>query len=207
MTHIFLANDIGTTQESVVEEFLSMTEKEMNLEDRINPYNFSSEVISNFNSLSRDAHGYLRLVDCITALVENEFPIHYELICKKVAPLMGNEKATVKVRREVDYALKSLSTLKQKDNFLYPQSYDKITPRAVGNTRSIDYISPDELMEAMLVIAASCVGITREALYAEAARAYGFNRNGGKIQTAMQMAYNQILDSGRGNEVDGKLIV
>lgn len=37
--------------------------------------------------------------------VERECPIHYELLCKRVATLFGNIKATVKVRNSVEYVL------------------------------------------------------------------------------------------------------
>ncbi len=123
-----------------------------------------------------------------------------------MAPLFGNEKATVKVRREVDYALSLLQNVERKGDFFYPDKCSEIIPRTVGNTRSIEHISTDELIEAMLAIADSRIGITKESLYTETARAYGYSRAGGKIQIALKLACEQLLSTGRALELDGKII-
>lgn len=193
-------------QELETEDFLSISTKEVSFEAKSNPYGFANEITTSFSNLPRDMSGYLCLGDCITAIAENEYPVHYDVICKRVAPLMGNEKATVKVRRQVDYALQSLKTVRRKGDYFYPLNFGKILPRTVGNTRSIDNISTDELVAAMVVIAGTCIGITKESLFSETARSYGFNRTGGKIQSALQSAYDQLLSEEKGQEVDGKLL-
>jgi len=131
----------------------------------------------------------------------------YELLCKKVAPLFGNEKATVKIRREVDYALRSLQGIVRKGDFFYPAGNAKIIPKAVGNTRPINHISIDELAEAMLIIASNSYGIMKDSLFQATAREYGFARSGEKIQIAMQNAYEVLLKSKRVKETDGKVVL
>lgn len=101
--------------------------------------------------------------------------------------------------------MESLRTVKRKGDYFYPLSYEKTTPRTVGDTRSIDFISHDEISGTMVVIASTCVGITKDALFAETARVYGFNRAGGKIQVALQFAYYQVFETGKAKEVDGKV--
>jgi very-short-patch-repair endonuclease len=193
---------------TIVEDaFLSMNNKDSSPEDRINPYGFGQQGDTDFSNLPRDTYGYLNLGDCIKAAVENEYPLHYELLCKKVAPLFGNEKATVKIRREVDYALRSLQGIIRKGNFFYPVGYAKIMPKAANNTRPVNYISPDELAEAMLVIASNSYGIMKDSLFQVTAREYGFARSGERIQAALQQAYALLLKSERVKESDGKVIV
>ncbi len=188
-------------------DFLNMEKIDFSKADSINPYGFEKQKDTNFSNLPRDASGYLNLDDYIKAAVENEYPLHYELLCKKVAPLFGNEKATVKIRREVDYSLKTLQGVNRKGDFLYPVKYTKIIPKAIDNTRPINYISPDELAEAMFVIVSKSYGIMRDSLFQVTAREYGFARSGERIQKALQQAYKILLNSGRVTELDGKVVL
>lgn len=195
------------TQPSAENGFLNLDQGSEG--DRIatsNQYSFGEQTPTRFDDLPRDAYGYLNLGDCIKAIVDNEYPIHYELLCKNLAPLFGNEKATVKVRREVDYALKYAKEIVRKGEFLYPVNYTKIIPKAAGNVRPINHISLDELAEAMFIIVSNSYGIFKDSLFQSVAREYGFARSGGKIQTAMQNAYDILLKSGRIKEIDGKVI-
>lgn len=189
-------------------EFLSINEKESSASsDKIvSPYGFEKQASTSFSNLPRNAYGYLDLGDCIKAIVDNEYPVHYELLCKNLAPLFGNEKATVKVRREVDYALKSLKGVVRKVDFFYPSGYTKVIPKATGNTRPINYINIDELAEAMLVIVSNSYGILKDSLLQSTAREYGFARSGEKIQVTLQQAYEFLLRSGRVKETDGKVV-
>ena len=187
--------------------FANIDKREINLQDVENPYRLGKQLQTNFSGLPRDVEGYLRLEDCITATVENEFPLHYEVLCKNLAPLFGNEKATIKIRRHVDYSLETLKDVVRKGDFFYPANYKTITPRAVGNTRPIDHISVDELAEAMFLIVSKSFGIMEESLLQSVAREYGFARSGEKIQKAMQKAYKKLMNSGRIRETEGKVVV
>ena len=193
-------NDLRTLSE---EEFLSMHRKDLSPEDNINPYGFQRQIDTFMPS---KANRFYSIEGCIKAAVDSEYPLHYELLCKRVAPLFGNEKATVKVRREVDDALHSMRDVMRKGDFLYPSGFTKIIPRAFGNTRPIDYISSLELGEAMIIIIANSYGITKENLLQATAREYGFARSGEKIQIALQDAYDDLLNSGRVKEIDGKVV-
>lgn len=193
----------------VESEFLSINEKESTTpssDNIVNPYGFENQASKDFSSLPRNASGYLSMGDCIKAVVDNKYPIHYELLCKNPAPLLGNEKATVKVRREVDYALKSLKGVVRKGDFFYPSGYTKVIPKATGNTRPINYINTDELAEAMLVIVSNSYGILKDSLLQSTAREYGFARSGEKIQITLQKAYEFLLKSRRAKEADGKVV-
>ena len=121
--------------------------------------------------------------------------------------MFGNEKATVSNKREVGYALKSIKEVVQKGDFLYPQDLSEIMPRVVGNARPIEYISTDEIAQAMIIIASSCVGINKDTLFSETTRAYGFSRTGEKIYAKLENGYKYILDNPIGEEVDGKIII
>lgn len=148
----------------------------------------------------------LKLADCIELLVHNEYPIHYELLCQKLSPLLGREKATSVVRKEVDYALRFMEErIVRKGDFFYPASFVEIPVRQ-ANGRNIKHISTDELAAAMLRVLNKCVGTTRSALIDETIRAFGFNRRGSNIAKAMNTAFDFLVVQGQIAECDGKIV-
>ena len=179
----------------------------MSIADIANPYGFDPPNTTDFNTLPRNRSGYLQLADCIELLVHNEYPIHYELLCQKLSPLLGREKATSVVRKEVDYALRSMGErVDRKGDFFYPASFTEI-PARQANGRNIKHISTDELAAAMLRVLSKCVGTTRSALIDETTRAFGFNRRGTNITKAMNEAFSQLISSGQLQELDGKILL
>ena len=207
-------------QESVQEEglgienFYEETEDEsasfVNLEDKPQIGVFDRDQIYGFEK-SKPLYLYQLRVESnttrgyIIAIVEREYPIHTEVLYQIMAPLYGNEKVTVKVRREVDYGLYCLKDyLICKNGFWYPKDYDHITVR-MPNTRKIQHISTEELAEAMMIILKQCYGATKDALCVETARVYGFNRTTSNIKEAMIKAVDTLIDSGRVTEEEDKL--
>ncbi len=189
------------------DEFITVEEKPVDVEKAANPYGFAAPVDTDFKQLPRDRSGYLRMTDCVELLVKNEYPIHYELLCQRLSPLLRREKATSVVRREVDYALRSIKDrVVRKGDFLYPADYTEIPVRQ-ANGRPIKHISTDELAAALLLVLRQCVGTTRAALIDETTRAYGFNRRGANIVSAMNAAYEQLVAEGKVTEVDGKVVL
>ena len=92
----------------------------------------------------------------------------------------------------------------QKGEFLYPADYTEI-PIRLPNSRKIQHISIEELETALIAILKTCVGTTREAICAEAARVYGFQRSGPNISNAMTEALVNLLNKGLIEEVEGKI--
>lgn len=189
-----------------VEPFMTVEDKPVSIEDITNPYGFDLPNTTDFRTLPRDRSGHLRLADCIELLVHNEYPIHYELLCQKLSPLLGREKATSVVRKEVDYALRFMSErVVRNGDFFYPASFDEIPVRQ-ANGRSIKHISTDELAAAMIRVLSKCVGTTRAALIDETTRAFGFNRRGANIAKAMGEAFESLATQGQIAECDGKIV-
>lgn len=188
------------------DDFVSIEKKNISVEEQLNPYGFEEEKLVSFSDLPRNYSGYLSIEDCIVEVVKQRFPIHYDLLCKELAPLFGNEKATVKVKREVDYGLSKLGKrIIIKDNFLYPCNYEKITPRQ-DNTRKIDYVATEELAEAMLSVLDKCIGATKETLCTETARAYNYNRITEKISSAMDRSFELLLQENHVEILEGKVV-
>lgn len=188
-------------------DFLKLDKKERNLELESNPYGFTYMRETDFSKIPRDMYGHVSVEDCIMMIINNEYPVHYDSLCRSLAFLWGNEKATVKVRNEINFYLDKLNRkIIVKDNFLYPVNYQTIKPKS-NNTRPIDLISTEELAEAMIRIANVCIGPTLDTLCTETARSYGYGRNTNKVTTAMKEAYGVLLQNGRLKEMDGKVVI
>lgn len=192
------------TLDSNAAGFLNIEEKKAVIDEK-NPYGFEPTSETDFSILPKNSNGLLNLTDCIKAVVNTEFPVHYDVLCQRLTPLFGNEKATVKVKRQVDYGLKLLKReISRKGDFIYPKQYLSVSAR-LPNTRKIQHISTEELSAAMITILKTCVGTTREALCAETTRVYGFNRAGQNISAAMNSAVDNLIESGCIEEIEGKL--
>lgn len=188
---------------------LKETKEYLNLSDETstsnisNPYGFDSYKPTALSRIiARGGSNYLR--ECLIAVVTNEYPIHIELLCQRVAHLFGNEKATIKVRREVEWALRNIPTITRKGDYLYPAGYKEIRIK-LPNFRKIQHISTEELATAMLQILKTYIGANRKALTDETSRVYGFTRTGQNISIAMNEAVDYLIRNKLVEEVEGKL--
>lgn len=155
--------------------------------------------------------GTVGLCRAMKHIIEVEYPIHYELLCKRIAPIYGNQKATVKIRNEVDYGLKRIgSEIVRKEDFLYPRIYDKVVAKApeVGSVpRLIAHISDEEIGVAMIQVVSESYGITKGCLFQIVAKAFGFSRMGINISNAFARVFDRLVNDGKLSFVEGKIMV
>jgi len=150
--------------------------------------------------------------ETIRKTIENQQPIHFEALCRILAPIWGNQKATNVIRREVNYYFRwhLNDTVKVNGDFVSLVGFNDLkvrVPKSSYDIRPIEYICEDELSLALTTIAKHSFGITPEDLITETARVYGFKRTGGKISSTLRKVYNQLVTNGRIKEIDGKVNV
>jgi len=192
-------------EDITVSDFENVQIKEISENTIYEQYGFTQFETTSFSSLPKNSNGYLEVTDCIMQVINTEYPVHYDILCQRMAPLYGNEKATIKIRREVDYGLSKLTDkYLRKGDFLFPTNYTDI-PIRMPNERKIQHISTDEIATAMISILKTCVGTTKESLCTETAKVYGFNRIGQNIMNAMDLAYNFLISDDKIEEIDGKV--
>lgn len=195
----------GDPAQSDAADYISIDEIPKADLSKDNPYGFEQHSKYSFSTLVRDAFGYIDAKDAIEMVVQNEYPVHFEILCQRVVGLFGNEKATVKVKREVEYHLRfMIGRVIRKGDFLYPGNYNGI-PIRLPNERKIQHISVDEIAEAMLRILPTYIGTDRTELISETARVYGFARVGQNISNTMMQAVQLLIDRGQISETEGKL--
>lgn len=178
-----------------------------------NPYSFNYYEEANVYEIKRPSNDTIYLKNVINHVVQKEAPIHFELLCKRVAGLFGNQKVTVKVRDSVNYVIDKYlaDKLEREDGFLWIKGVENITARIplsddVG-VRAINHISKKEVAEAMLQIVSKSIGITSNDLYLVTARAFGFSRTGGNINNVMQQACEYLIEAGIVKNSGGKIML
>ena len=193
-------------EELTEETYLTIDVKNTKLEVIDNPYKFEFRNYADFGQIPKDSNGCLDLADCIMEVVNAEFPVHYDLLCKRIAPLFGLEKVTSTVRQEVNFKLLELTEyVIRKGEFFVPNKDVVIAP-VYNNTRQIQHISTEELAAAIYNVANVCVGATVDSVFSETTKAYGFKRRTEKINSFMKEAYDSLKLSGKVREVDGKIV-
>jgi very-short-patch-repair endonuclease len=175
-------------------------------------YGFQKYRETNVHDVKRDRDDLTYCANVLKYVIQNEFPVHFELLCKRVATLFGNQKATSKVRNYVDYVLNGnlKDEIVRKDDFCWPTAARKAEvriPKDDCGNRPITYISTDELAEAMYEIADKSFGIKRDDLFVTTARLYGFNRTGGNITLALQLAMDKLDEDQKVNITNDKVTV
>ncbi|MCD8079584.1 MAG: hypothetical protein LUF04_03970 [Bacteroides sp.] len=150
----------------------------------------------------------------ITAILEKEQPIHTEYLSRKMAPFLGYEKATAKVKDYIHDILKNQmrNQVEYKSEFCWLKTMQEIRvriphPESYQPPRPIQYIATEEIAKAMLCIASQSYGIYPTELKAVTTKEFGFTRMGDNIQVAMYKAYNYLLDNNKIKEVEGKVTV
>lgn len=180
------------------EELLEEIEERVESENQdIDKYGFKYYKVANINELyllSSDVQGVSQAIEKV---VNIESPIHFELLCKRIAPLTGREKATKVVKNIVNLALAYCKgTVEHRYDFVWEKNETVPTvriPESSYDVRDINHIAPEEIAEAMMTITLSSYGITKEGLFAETRRVFGFSRAGQKIIKAFDEVYNTLI--------------
>ena len=200
--------------ESLLTQIDENTLDDMELEESVEPrqmenigYGFDTYNWVDVNDYWQDTS-----IEKIRKIIEAQQPIHFEALCKILAPLWGNRKATNVIRRNVNYYLKHYlgDTVDQIDGFVTIRGFGNLrvrVPETTEDVRPIEYISKSELALAMKTIAGKSFGITPDGLITETARAFGFKRTGDKISTTLKSVYEKMLKENVVKEVDGKVCV
>ena len=152
------------------------------------------------------------VTETIKNVIENQQPIHFEALCRILAPIWGNQKATNVIRDEVKYYFKMRlnNDIEVDDNFVSLVGFKDLKvriPKSSNDIRPIEYICDSELALALTTIAKHSFGISPENLITETARAFGFKRTGGNISFNLKRVYEKLLLDGIIKEIEGKVNV
>lgn len=146
-------------------------------------------------------------------LIEEEAPIHKELLFRRLVTSFRSGKLTESVKRTLEEALgKLIGQEFTVDVAAFIWRADQKTPTVrippiEGEARAFEHIPKEELAEAMLVILKNAYGATPDSLYHELCYVYGCDRMTQKIRTRCEEALFFLLMSEKVRLVDGKIKV
>lgn len=180
--------------------------------DSKNPYNFPKYVEGEWwnRTIHPGDDNLSRIAASIRAVVKVEQPIHMELLYKRVGASFTTGRATQAVRDTIDSAIQKRmrGEVVIEDQFIRFTNFTNVQVRMseVGcSDRPIEYISIPEIAAAMERILDGAFGIERSVLCSEAARVFGFERNGQKIKQRTNEAVDYLEQNRKISVYDGKI--
>ncbi len=121
----------------------------------------------------------------LAELVQNEGPVHFDYAVERLAAAWGIKQVTPQITHAVKEALNNLLREQKvvlKGSFLWPPTL-KETPIRVPvqgipeTKRKAEYIAPEEVESAMLLVTRYALGISQESLIWETAKVFGLNHS------------------------------
>ena len=207
--------DANIEDEYIVDETVPTFE----IEERVEPSEISNEGYG-FDEYKRayplnfrkDDGTIKQIQEIVYDVIAIEQPIHFEELCRRVAPLWERQKVTSVVRGEVrrifDWYLKKFIS-EDKYEFVRLKDFTDVKVRIPNENddylRPIGYICDEELRLAMKTIAQHSFGITPDDLFIVTAREFGYKRTGKDIVNALRSAYDNMLKLNEATEIDGKV--
>jgi hypothetical protein len=159
-------------------------------------------------------HGAIRdKKDIILDVIAIEQPIHFDELCRRIAPLYGRQKVSSVLRNEVNqiFRYKLRGKIVNEDSFIRITGYENIKVRVPNPDddyiRPIEYICAKELALAMKTIASHSFGITPDNLVVQTAREFGYKRTSENITGTLKKVYDRMLNNYEVEEIDGKVHV
>jgi hypothetical protein len=137
----------------------------------------------------------------LTELIQNEGPIHFEYTVERLATAWGIKHVTPKISHAVKEALNNLireQKVTLKGSFLWPMGLKK-TPIRVPmqgvpeSKRKPDYITPEEIESAMIMVAQYALGISDESLVSETAKVFGLNHGGEEAKIVFSEVLKRLV--------------
>lgn len=193
-------------QEKLFDEIEELEERELVAINDGDLYHFAEMKEPEYEQLPTDSYGQIQLRDAIELLVSCKYPIHRDAIAQELCPYLGYQRAGSKIKRIVNATIDRMKSVELHGDFVYPKGYEAV-PAYGGQGRTIKYISVDELCSALMLVARGLIGSTRESLIENTARAYGFNRIGVHISSALNEAFDRLVQEGKVTLLDNRVKV
>ena len=157
-----------------------------------NAYNFAKYSEYDIKKCNRD------ISKGLYEMIKMEQPVHFDIICQRLCPLMGREKGTSVVQKRIRTLIRRNEEKYIKKDDFYSIAKDKndYKVREAGN-RQIKYISIDEITNGMMKILKQNIGLTKEELIKETVKLFGFRRTGENIEKRMEIGLNSLVNANK----------
>lgn len=156
--------------------------------------------------------GYIR--EKAIKIIREEGPIHIDLICSRIVPLLRKIKVTSTLKLEIQKVLRAKSyyfeipeEIEYSQNFYWMQGTKREKARVSnesGYVRPIEYIHWDEIEDVLCKLIRKNYGINETGLITETARLFGFNRTSENIKEKIKSGIKSLQDNDKVEIQDGK---
>jgi len=158
-----------------------------------------------FYEAERGGRAMADLVSLIKAIAEKEGPIHFDLLCQRVAAGYRMSRVGESIEKIVRSAVKEAAldkTITLKHEFVWNGSYDPdgLIPRrppANGDPRKVELVPIEEMAAAVVWILKKDRGVPRDSLVTNVARVMGYDRTGHKVEDRIDKALSLLLEKDR----------
>ncbi|GAA5819224.1 MAG: DEAD/DEAH box helicase [Methanobrevibacter sp. CfCl-M3] len=159
--------------------------------------------ISMFNEIIPTSTTCSSLSEAIQEILSNEHPVHITHLSKLLLSYLNQRRVTDGIRNQIVLEIEENELGKIRGEFVYldasnmPLTTDlTITPR-IPNNRPIDHISTSELMKGMFIIVDKSFTHTKESLFNETGKLFGFKHLDDKIFKALDDTFKELLNNNR----------
>jgi hypothetical protein len=137
----------------------------------------------------------------LAELIQNEGPVHFNYAVERLAATWGIKKVTPKISHAVKEALNTIIREQKvviKGSFLWPIGL-KQTPIRVPiqgvpeSKRKPEYIAPEEVESAMMMVAQYALGISEDSLISETAKVFGINHSGEEATAVFSEVFKRLV--------------
>ena len=137
----------------------------------------------------------------LAELIQNEGPVHFDYAVERLAASWGIKKVTPKINHAVKESLNSLIRQQKvviKGSFLWPtglkETFIRVPIQGVPESkRKPEYIAPEEVESAMIMVAKYALGISSDSLIAEAAKVFGINHSGEEAKSVFSEVLKRLV--------------
>lgn len=149
------------------------------------------------------------LLPAVEAVVEQEAPIHRELLYRRLVDRSDVDRVSQSVKDAVDKAVfvaEQRGELDSDYGFVrLPGEQDVVVRRREGEEAEIDWVPPEEIREAVVEVLEAQYGAPEDDLVRQVAGLLGFDRTGRRISMKVEEVVEELLDEGRLEERSGRL--
>jgi hypothetical protein len=137
----------------------------------------------------------------LAELIQNEGPIHFDYAVERLVTAWGIKKVTPKIAHAVKEALNNLIREQKvviKGSFLWPtgfkETFIRVPMQGVPESkRKPEYIAPEEVESAMMMVGKYALGISSDSLIAETAKVFGINHSGEEAKSVFSEVLKRLV--------------
>ena len=161
-----------------------------------------ADILNIERNLNEKNNDYIvRVADYV---IEKEAPINIEVLCMRLAVLLGYKKNCATLQNTIENIFSNHLNHFERNGDFFVHKKSVVIARKAGN-RAINQISPEELEQCILTAIKSSVGIPAENVCLYTSKLMGFHKMTSKISVELEKAFKKLIDTNQVILANGKV--